>query len=132
MVFSSKPNSRVLAKTEIDLPVSGIDSDYASRAALQKTIGKAAGRGPDVETDLAGNIHLPVIKGSFQFQTTATDVLEIFAEKTNVGGVVEADPAFSIFCPSTNTLPARISACARSRDVVRPRSSRSLSSRTFN
>src|SRR4029077_15909353 len=42
-----------------------------------------------------------------------------------------AAPAFSTFCPLTSTLPARISACARSREVVTPRSSSSLSSRTF-
>ena len=40
-------------------------------------------------------------------------------------------PAFSIFCPFTSTLPARISAWARSRDFATPRSSNNLSSRTF-
>ena len=38
-----------------------------------------------------------------------------------------AAPAFSTFCPSTRTLPARIMACARSRDAASPRSKISLS-----
>src|SRR5215469_12576972 len=40
-------------------------------------------------------------------------------------------PALSTFCSSTITFPARIKACALSRDAARPRSTRTLSSRDF-
>src|SRR3954471_6675814 len=48
------------------------------------------------------------------------------AQSSSIGA-----PAFSIFCSLTSTLPARISACARSRDAARPRFTRSLSSLDF-
>ena len=41
--FFQQAHARVLTQTEIDLAVSGVDRNYASRAALQKTIGEAAG-----------------------------------------------------------------------------------------
>src|ERR1035441_10688234 len=41
-------------------------------------------------------------------------------------------PALSTFCSLTRTFPASMSACARSRDGVRPRSTSNLSRRVFN
>src|SRR5207249_1692971 len=43
-----------------------------------------------------------------------------------------AVPDFSSFCPSTSTLPARMRACARSREETSPRSTNNLSRRILS
>ena len=130
--FFQKSNARILAQLEIHLPVARVDRDHRRRAVLQQTIGESSGRGANIEANLAPYIDVPMLKRALQLQSAAADILQIFAQQPNRGvRIATWAPALSIFCSLTKTFPARIRACARSREAASPRSTRSLSSLSF-
>ena len=50
---------------------------------LQEAIGKSTGRRAHIQTSLPGDINLPVLQSALQFQSTATDIFQVFGEQTN-------------------------------------------------
>ncbi len=78
-------NARVVAKLHGDLTEAGVDGGDVGRAALQETVGEAAGGGADVEAGAVGDFDLPVIECSLKFETAAADVGHVVAEQADGG-----------------------------------------------
>ncbi len=83
--FFQESNARVLAQSEIHLPVTRIDRNHSCRSALQQAISKASGGRANVETKLSLNVDLPMFEGTFEFESAAADVFQIFPQQTDDG-----------------------------------------------
>ena len=77
-------DARVGAKAGIDLPVPGIDGQYAGGAVLQHAVGKAAGGGAHIHAHGAVQGDAPVPKRGLQFEASPADVPRIGAEQTEL------------------------------------------------
>jgi hypothetical protein len=71
----------VLANLEIHLPVPGIHGDDSGRSMLEEAIGKSSRRSPDVETNLAPNIDVPMLQRALKLQSSSADVFQILYEQ---------------------------------------------------
>ena len=119
-------HARIVAQFPIELAVADVDGPDARRAALQQAIRESAGGRADIEADQPVDIDREMIQRGGQLESAAADVghpLQHFdcgCRRRCCG------PGLSLFCPSTRTWPARISACAFSRESASPRSTSEL------
>ncbi len=130
--FLQKAKTGIVSQAEIHLAIASVDRNHLGGAMLQHAVAESAGRGADVKAHFAVEIDLPVLQSFFKFQAASADITEIVAKQSEGAAESMDAPAFSIFCSLTRTFPARMSACARSREGVRPRSTSNLSRRVFN
>ncbi len=73
-VCSSETTSGRALHAVMQLPAADIDSVDLARAALKQHLGKAAGRGADIEADAAFRIEAETVERGHQFQAAARDV----------------------------------------------------------
>ena len=78
-------NARVVAELHSDLPEAGVDSSDVRSAALQKAVGKATGRGADVEAGSACNVDSPVVECGLKLETAAANEGHVVAEEADGG-----------------------------------------------
>ena len=67
-------HARIVAQFPIELAVADVDGPHARGAALQQTIGEAAGGASDVQTNLAADIDTEMIQRGSQLDTAAADI----------------------------------------------------------
>ena len=67
-------DARVLAQAPVELTLSDVDRVHADRAALKEHVGEAAGRRPDVDGDLAGDVEAERVQCAGELVTTPRDV----------------------------------------------------------
>ena len=76
----------VVAELHRDLSEAGIDGGYVGRSSLQQAIGESSGGGSHIEARSAGYIDVPVIERAGEFQASAADEGQVFAEDADGRG----------------------------------------------
>ena len=87
--------------------MTGVDGNHPRCSVLQQTIRKTARGGSDVETDFALNLDAPMLNRFFELETSATDILQVFAQKTNVSFRVYSRAGFFYFLSADQNLPCQ-------------------------
>lgn len=78
-------NARIVAELHSDLPEAGVDGGDVCSTALQKAVGKATGRGADVEAGSACNVDSPVVECGLKLETAAANEGHVVAEEADGG-----------------------------------------------
>src|SRR2546427_9470107 len=74
----------IATEAKIDLAVAGVHGNDACCPLLQQAVGEAASGGANIKTDFAGDIDVPMLKRFFQLEAATADVLQAFAQNTEV------------------------------------------------
>ena len=72
-----------------------------------------------------------MIECAFQFESATANVFQVFPEKFYFGMSFDRRAGFFNLLPTHQTFPARINACARSRDGTSPRVTRQFIQSNF-
>src|SRR5712692_6759224 len=80
----------ILTEAKIDLPIARVHRNDAGCPVLQQAVGEPAGRGADIQTDFAANLDMPMLESLFQLEAATTDVLQVFAQESEVGLYIHA------------------------------------------
>ena len=118
-------DARVLAQFPGELAATDIDRVHQRGAVRQQHVGKAAGRGADIERRRAGDLDREMVERESQLDAAARYPGMIAAGNGQLGILGNAVPGLSMRLPAADTRPAMISACAFARLSARPRSTSS-------
>ena len=82
--------TRIAAQPRVELAVADVHRHHRSRAALEQTVGEAAGRRADVETSALRNVHTEIVERTRELLAAARCIALRFAAHANLRGVTHA------------------------------------------
>ncbi len=84
--------------------MAGVDGNHPRCPVLEQTIRETARGSSHVKTDFTRDLNVPMLKRFLELEATTADVLQIFAQQTNIRIRVHTGAGFFYFLPADKNL----------------------------